>query len=179
MVKRQIPISTSKSITIEPHQYRVRDPLGTRGVVVSCCLLLRLPHAWLQRVEQPQIAQALPHGGAVGVLLPRDPPMPLDCQFIYFPCSLCLSALCALSCMPFGRRELPLPRPPPLPTCMPSQTWFLLAHLTLVPQATALMPSPAPCPPSPRPRFASPAVVCPSVPAHERLRLLQGTPALV
>jgi hypothetical protein len=36
MVKRQIPISTSKSTTIEPLQYRVRDPLGTRGVVVFC-----------------------------------------------------------------------------------------------------------------------------------------------
>ena len=38
MVKRQIPISTSKSTTIEPLQYRVRDPLGTRGVVVFCFL---------------------------------------------------------------------------------------------------------------------------------------------
>jgi hypothetical protein len=48
MVNRQIPISTSKSITIEPHQYRVRDPLGTRGVVVSYCLLHFVPHALLR-----------------------------------------------------------------------------------------------------------------------------------
>ena len=48
MVKRQIPISTSKSTTIEPLQYRVRDPLGTRGVVVYCCLafLHALPRAF-------------------------------------------------------------------------------------------------------------------------------------
>ena len=49
MVKRQIPISTSKSTTIEPLQYRVRDPLGTRGVVVYCLFALvamALPRAF-------------------------------------------------------------------------------------------------------------------------------------